>query len=111
MGNYDWVKQFIKDAPNIDSVSTLSPYMGELYNMMLTGRLDAYDMLLSVLDVSNLNTLIMVSLLRTSCMYHKGISSYQQFLNDSAIEIKGRGEDVARILVGLPYELGETNES
>lgn len=102
----DAVLRFIDESGDIETVAELYPHVKTFMEMLLAGEYLAFEAIYSSIDVREVSTVALVSLLRSAWMYRDNIATYQMFLDSVACEIIDNrpDRDVERILVGLPFD-------
>lgn len=96
-----WIDDFLINAKNLSTPSDLFPYYSKINNLIIDKKFNSYDEMLRKVEIEELNETLIIALLRLSFIWKEEISSWNQFLGKSIIELENRGHESKKLLIGL----------
>lgn len=72
-----------------------------LHNLIIEKKLSKYDEILGEVNISSVNTIMIIGLLRTSFLYKNILSNWKLFLEKAKTELKYRNLNPNKLLIGM----------
>ncbi len=81
--------------------SELFQQLDILHNLIIEKKLSKYDEILGEINISLVNTTMIIGLLRTSFLYKNILSNWKLFLEKAKTELKYRNLNPNKLLIGM----------
>mgnify|MGYP000611958045 FL=1 len=81
--------------------SELFQQLDILHNLIIEKNLSKYDEILGEINISSVNTTMIIGLLRTSFLYKNILFNWKLFLEKAKTELKYRNLNPNKLLIGM----------